>query len=971
MISQQHLDEWIKGSGVSEEITLLNVETLEDPSDIDYRLNRNNDRRWKHWEHGAGWWVSGVDPQTGEKTLLGGQFKPDAAINTGVIKGDGSAKLQKYVSANEVAAEPLFLDTGDADYWQKVLKDGTIPITILEGAKKAGTLISRDRAAISISGVTNGQKLGRLKKRLEQFCITGRNIYLGFDGDWRTNPNVFQALQKLSISLSALGCKVWILTWDGGKGIDDYVVGGGNVDVLYSNALTVEEWQKQYKEESRKQSQGQKADAPVKKTLYQEVLEQLFRQNGEYWICVRGEMYQWQEDHYCKIPDEDITSTISQYCDQYKVWRFNKEEGGYWEHPYATPGYVEKSLKWAKMRLAVAPERCNPAGINCTNGVLQINWTEVNERPRPSWSLEPHDPKRHFYLYKPLVAYTPFPDLTHVWKLQECLNPDEWDIFIKTIGASLDIEAVRKVSNRVRALLLFGEGENGKDTLRDVVSLMYGQFGITGCTFSDFVQYDKGRKFPLSKLEHSRVNWSSENTSYVSLDELQSLKQIITGEAIDIEGKSKDERSEKVRCVNLFNFNIAPKLLGNIGAINSRYAVLKFEKVFKVGANPRLGELEANPRLKNDQDYVIKNVLPGFLHLALDGLYRLMTEGINYDACKSAMQEIQMSNSHLQRLCIEVGLAYDPEGVVYAGEIWDRLEDWYKSEGVLETDINGKRTWHDQPKSFDKNVTGSNQIRARFLELFPKAKIGKKDSNGSPIYGIAFVDPKTLELPQTVHRVHSCVTPVNQNEPEMNQNSAHSILPQSVTGQGFEPSQNGKNDAEFQNGHSPLKTENSRVLTTPPPTSSNGHSVQQNGSSQYGDGEKQKSEILISDSDRFAIFGESGSFDPLQNVTQCGIEAESGGANSGSFLVQANFEQNAETNTQQPIEAESLKNESGSLSGASGSFLGTKASLRQRYEAVKAQAIAAGKWETFRNNCEPDNEEMIELAELWAEGGFR
>lgn len=719
------------------------------------------------------------------------------------------------------------------------------------------------------------------------------------------------------------------------------------------------------KKDKEKQDKTPKDNAPIKKTLYQEVLEQLFRKEGEYWISVRGDMYRWEGNHYKRVPNEDIESLIYRYCDNYKVWRYTRDEGGYWEYPYATPGYVEKAVKWVKGQSAVNPERCNPAGVNCTNGVLSIEWEEVNERPRPKWNLEPHDPKKHFYLYKPLVQYVLFADMTHVNKLKQVLSDAEWDIFIKTVGASLDMDKVRSVWGRIRALLLFGEGENGKDTLRDVVSNMYGKFGITGCTFGDFLQYDRGRKFPLSKLEFSRVNWSSENTAYVSLDDLQSLKQIISGEEIDIEGKNKDERQERVKCINLFNFNVAPKLLGNLNATQSRYAILRFQKIFKVGANPSRGELEADPRFKYDQNFIRDNVLPGFLNLALDGLYRLMTEGINYEPCRNTMQEIQMSNSHLQRFCYETGLVYDPEGITYVGEIWDRLEDWYKEEGVLEIDANGKRIWHDQPKNFDKNVTASNQVCARFLELFPKAEKGKKDNTGkAPIIGLSFVDPKILQQAKAKPEAN-CLNDLKQKESEQKQNLKQTNFAPTHTQQGFQPIFNGIPEAKSQNGRCESEIEKKHFSVATIPIGSNGHSVQ-NG---YASGAHQHNEILTTGDVVDSVFGAFASGATAETPSQSAIEANLNHQNfaSGDLLI----------NTPQPqaqsvIEANSeaddpLLQVTPFASGDSGNQL----TLRRRYEVVKEQAIAAGKWETFRDNCEPDNEEMIELAELWAEGGFQ
>ena len=53
---------------------------------------------------------------------------------------------------------------------------------------------------------------------------------------------------------------------------------------------------------------------------------------------------------------------------------------------------------------------------------------------------------------------------------------------------------------------------------------------MSHASVSDFAAYDQGRKFCLSKLEGTVINWSSENSSFNNLDRLESLKAAITGD---------------------------------------------------------------------------------------------------------------------------------------------------------------------------------------------------------------------------------------------------------------------------------------------------------------------------------------------------------------------------------------------------------------------------------------------------------
>ncbi|MGE5659466.1 MAG: DUF5906 domain-containing protein, partial [Actinomycetota bacterium] len=316
----------------------------------------------------------------------------------------------------------------------------------------------------------------------------------------------------------------------------------------------------------------------------------------------------------------------------------------------------------------------------------------------------------------------------------------------RTIAASLDLATIRKHWGRsVRAILARGQGANGKDTLREAVSLMYGRQGLTGATINDFAQYDQGRKFPLSKLVHSRVNWASENASFSKLDGIQSLKAWITGDPIDIEKKGVDDFAIEPVAVGIFNCNDAPRLSGVMEAIASRYAVLTFSKTYKTGADPEKGEIEADPRFKYDPDFMRNEVMPAFLNQVLAALVALMQEGIDYQPCDEALAEIRRSNCHLWEFCQDVGLDYQPGASVTAGEIWEKLETWYQANGTLEYEENektGKRKaiWFDQANRFDSNVKGANQVLARFQELFPKTKRGMsgEKQNKPALYGLGF-----------------------------------------------------------------------------------------------------------------------------------------------------------------------------------------------------------------------------------------
>lgn len=768
-----HFEEWTTGSGVSPRITSLNVRSLSIPEEIDELLNRNTTNRWRCWEHGPGWSVTGVNPETGSLVYDGAQFKPDTPVHRhedGIpkFKKDGSPDYQKYFSASKCETEPLFLDTGESDYWPGIIADITKRLIITEGAKKAGAALTAGEACISIPGVSCGQRKGRLKKNLEKFCQPGRAIVLGFDSDLFHNPNVCRELQKLGSLLKHRGVLVHVLMLPRStKGIDDFIVAYGHeaFKQLVDQALTFEEWREQYVISPTKEVKTTYVEAPDAEENYQlKAQASLFSDRP--WVSIDGQLYQWVDTHYEVQSEAAIKRRISDWC---RVTAVYTSEG--WKHSYATATHVDNIYAWVQRAFSIDPATANPPGLNCLNGRLEISWKGCV----PSWELKPHDPQ-FVYTYVGGFEFNPDINQEACDCLLSCLDVPQREIFIKTLAASLDLRTIRRLRGRgIRALLCKGDGNNGKDSLREAVALLYG-VGVVGTTVNDFHQYDQGRKFTLAKLEHARISWSSENSNISQLDSLQSLKAAITGETLDLELKHANERPFEPCTVFLFNINNVPNLQASLEAIQSRWAVLSFNKTFKVNANPARGEIEADPRFRYDPNFLKMEVVPALLNKMLVALVEVAMTAIDYNSTEQALQEIQEETNHLWSFAREVGLSYQVGGRVYINDLWEMLKQWYINNGTLLVITDGKKEkleWHDQPRRGDKNVKAPNQIFQRFSELFPKIRRERETQDRDRIgqfylSGLGFGNPGEMvkALPEDDSMVNRVVQLFGKLSPE-------------------------------------------------------------------------------------------------------------------------------------------------------------------------------------------------------------
>jgi putative DNA primase/helicase len=237
-LSPQHLEEWVKGSGVSEEITRLNVKTLKNREEIAKYLD------WQKYPHSPGWWCSGINPRNGSPMgKMHGQFKPNKPL-----KFPNSNKPAKYLSS-KAQYDAICLNTGNPRYWLEIIQNISIPIFITEGCKKAGAGLTYQYPTLALLGVEMGLDEGKLVSNLAIFAQRGRVIYICFDSDIVRKSSVKKALLRLGKVLREQGCNVYIVIWEEsrGKGMDDFLVANGKAEfeVAITAAQNIHEFENQ------------------------------------------------------------------------------------------------------------------------------------------------------------------------------------------------------------------------------------------------------------------------------------------------------------------------------------------------------------------------------------------------------------------------------------------------------------------------------------------------------------------------------------------------------------------------------------------------------------------------------------------------------------------------------------------------------------------------------------------------------
>ncbi|MCC3640534.1 MAG: hypothetical protein JGK15_07565 [Microcoleus sp. PH2017_33_LGB_O_A] len=500
------------------------------------------------------------------------------------------------------------------------------------------------------------------------------------------------------------------------------------------------------------------------RSYQQEAFDWLFRKNDH--INVAGHFYRFEGTHYKKCEKAPLVKRVSTYLNGYI-----EKVKGIEICTRANPESTNSVLAWAAQRLGVSVNEINPDGLNCANGVVKIN-------PDGSHSLVPHDSSQLYTFVG--SKYDPDINPTDCDRLLECLEPAQREIFLRTIAAALCLPTVRAKIGRIKGLLLHGDGNNGKDALRAAVACILGE-GMTGKTLTDFKVYDSGRKFPLAGLENSLCNWASESASDIEIDKLQGLKQVITGDPIDIEYKGIGQWGLTPRCVFLANCNKLPTISKSSESLTSRFCVIEFRKTFKRNANARKNELEADSRFKYDADFIANNVAPALLNKLLERLPLILLEGIDYGGTEGELKP--RSANHLTRFIHEQGITFsaNSDSKMRVKDLWELLETWYVDNGILEFQ-NNIPVWDELPAG-DKPCKLSQHLFARLAEIFPGIGKGRFTSDSDAglkgqayFTGIAVGEPKAettdSEVVDTIPVVDSLVTVLDSPSEKVKVNKA-------------------------------------------------------------------------------------------------------------------------------------------------------------------------------------------------------
>lgn len=237
---------------------------------------------------------------------------------------------------------------------------------------------------------------------------------------------------------------------------------------------------------------------------------------------------------------------------------FQEPKFGIW-----TP-YIEKDYMLGMERELYYEGEMNPNKnlINLVNGIYNTD----------SLTLIPHDPKYFSTIRIPIEMITNADCPRFLKFLEEVFQGDrerinvaqEWSGYILTTATSAQ-----------KALILLGEGENGKGVFIDTISLLIGKDNISNIPLNEL---SKG--FSRVCLHNKTVNISGENEMNGKSFNTQNFKAIVGEDTISAEEKNKPVFSFKPTSKLVITMNNLPDTKDTSHGYFRRLSILAFNASF-------------------------------------------------------------------------------------------------------------------------------------------------------------------------------------------------------------------------------------------------------------------------------------------------------------------------------------------------------------------------------------------------------
>jgi P4 family phage/plasmid primase-like protien len=326
--------------------------------------------------------------------------------------------------------------------------------------------------------------------------------------------------------------------------------------------------------------------------------------------------------------------------------------------------------------------------LNLLNGVLDIS----------TRTLLPHSPEYGFVHVLP-YEYNPKADcpiFDSAIKDITCKDEEIEQVLLEFIGYTL---SGVDPSWGTKALILVGEGANGKSTFIEILRRLVGRGNYSTVPV---------KSFPDPNSVYGMVNKLlnvCEEESYDSLRDSTSFKNIVSGGETTIKQLYKERYTAKIMCKVVVGCNAIPPTNDQSNATYRRLLIVPFNAVFS-SENRNL-----NKNIVNE----VNSELPGILNRVLKALDSLIKtkEFTQARSSMNALAQYRKDNDILGSFFAE-SFTLDTKGKVYNLDVMAEFQDWRRANNIR-VDYDMRLLSRRLATSYPYLIKGRD-IRGRYLE---------------------------------------------------------------------------------------------------------------------------------------------------------------------------------------------------------------------------------------------------------------
>ena len=193
--------------------------------------------------------------------------------------------------------------------------------------------------------------------------------------------------------------------------------------------------------------------------------------------------------------------------------------------------------------------------------------------------------------------------------------------------------------------IIVGNKENGKSVFLRYITGTFGNENIMSLDLKDL-----GSRFAITLMKNKIFNLGDDISSNY-IDETDILKKVVTGEAMVVEEKGKQGKSESYNITLIFTANKIPRVKDPTGAVLRRAMILMFTNNFSVGSPERDERILEKIRGTEEKE--------GLLRLAIEGLKRLSERGYfeENEEIRKNLMEFDLDNNPIKAFDLDMKLS--------------------------------------------------------------------------------------------------------------------------------------------------------------------------------------------------------------------------------------------------------------------------------------------------------------------------